>query len=216
MAGDNGESLSGWRCEECGKTSPRNDSPCGRCGSITYSPIYGTEHEPGEIEAGLASRIRRNRLIIGVGLLIGLGIAALIGAYLGFFVVGDPVTGMQFGAVGTSAPGDAPATGAEFHGAVRNDVQTDYLLWYGTTLRLEYRSGARSEDALALELGGIIRAYTDYIRAGGDAERLDIVASGPGDYHDTFYIKTEWAEATLSGELGTYAYIQRVVNTRNQ
>lgn len=202
-----------WRCTNCGKSVPKHNPPCTRCGNMEFEQVRISEHDFDEEIRGpnTLELVRENWATVGASVVIVVGVVVAALAAAGVFVVSDPFgLGYRYGAVDAVAPDDdGTLTAAEFHGQVASEYDDTSLGWSGRTLELSYTSGAASNAALADELTQIAVWYADYVGDGGDAERLQVTAS-VGDGRARVVVDSADASAFAAGDITEAEYRSRI------
>lgn len=167
-----------WHCTNCGRSAPRHNPPCNRCGNMRFEQVEVHESDFDDEIAGVSTGelLRENAVTVGIGvvLLLGATVAAL--AWTGVFVISDPIgLGIRFGAVDAVAPDDDDTlTAAELHGRIADRHADTSMHWYGQGLELSYRSDATTNRELVDETTTIAVWYADYVGDGGEADSLEM------------------------------------------
>jgi hypothetical protein len=202
-----------WRCTNCGKSVPKHNPPCTRCGNMEFEQVRISEHDFDDEIRGPSNLqlLRENWATAGASVVIVLAVVVAGLASAGVFVVSDPFgLGYRYGAVDAAEPNaDGTLTAAEFHGQVASEYAETSLGWSGRTLELSYTSGASSNAALADELTQIAVWYADYVADGGDAERLQVTAS-VGDGRARVVVDSADARAFAAGDITESEYRSRI------
>lgn len=202
-----------WRCTNCGKSVPKHNPPCTRCGNMEFEQVRISEHDFDEEIRGPSNLelLRENWATVGASVVIVVGVVVAALASAGVFVVSDPFgLGYRYGAVDAVEPNaDGTLTAAEFHGQVASEYDETSLGWSGRTLELSYTSAASSNAALADELTQIAVWYADYVAGGGDAERLQVTAS-VGDGRARLVVDSADARAFAAGDITESEYRSRI------
>lgn len=151
-----------WECQQCGKTTPKNDTPCSRCGAIEYEKV--PLHRDEDLAATESLIPTSRRALIGYG-----GAVALVAIGGGYTILsGTTPPSIE------NVPGHAQsASGIEFavaEAAVRETVnnQRDDPLQHDSTVddaatyytKSLVKGGTSSEDLTnALEKFGLSEWY---------------------------------------------------------
>jgi hypothetical protein len=202
-----------WRCTNCGKSVPKHNPPCTRCGNMEFEQVRISEHDFDDEIRGPSNLelLRENWATAGASVVIVLAVVVAGLASAGVFVVSDPFgLGYRYGAVDAVAPNDdGTLTAGEFHGQVASEYDETSLGWSGRTLELSYSSDARSNAVLADELTEIAVWYAGYVEGGGDAERLQVTAR-VGDGRGRVVIDSDDARAFAQGDITESEFRSRI------
>lgn len=205
-----------WRCTNCGRSAPKNNPPCDRCGNMEFEQVEVRESDfDDEIRgASTAQILRENARLVGAVAAVVLVVVVAALASSGVFVVSDPFgLGYRFGAVDAVAPdGDGTLTAAELHGRVAAEYADSSMRWYGRGLELSFRSEATTGGALARDIGTVAVWYAEYVGDGGDARSLQITAQ-TGDGRARVTVERADAAAFASGEITEAQYRSRIFQT---
>jgi hypothetical protein len=157
--------------------------------------------------------LRENSTLTTIAVVVVSVAALTVLANAGVFVLGDPFgLGYRYGAVEPVEPDqDGILTGGEFRALVAADYQVQSMAWSGRTLRVTYRTTADSEVATGDELADIAVIYAEYIRAGGDAARLQITAVRDDGGGFRITVEQSLANRFLEGELTRNQYVSKAL-----
>lgn len=202
-----------WQCTNCGRSAPKNNPPCDRCGNMQFEQVEVRESDfEDEITgASTAQILRENALLVGACVAVVLVVLVAALASTGAFVVSDPFgLGFRFGAVDTVSPNDdGTLTAEELHGRVAAQYDDTSMRWYGRGLELSYRSRATTNGDLAGEITTIAVWYADYVGDGGDATSLEITAR-TGDGRARVTVDRSDAAAFAAGDITESQYRSRI------
>jgi len=204
-----------WRCTNCGRTTPRQNPPCSRCGNMSFERVEVHESDfDDEIRAATTLELLRENprpVAAAVALVAVAAVVALASA--GVFVLADPFgLGYRFGAVDAVADdGDDTLTAAELHGRVAAEHGDTSMRWYGRGLELTYTSSADSNAAVTAELVRVAEWYAEYVADGGDAASLRVTVDVAGGGRGRVVVDRADAAAFAAGDLSRAEYRSRVL-----
>jgi hypothetical protein len=201
-----------WVCTNCGRSAPKNNPPCGRCGNMRFEQVEVRASDFDDVTAASTAAIVRENagLVVAVVAVLSVVVVAML-ASAGVFVVSDPLgLGIRFGAVEAVSPNDdGTLTAAELHGRVAAEYGDSSMRWYGRGLELSYRSDATTTGALAEEVSTVAVWYAEYVGDGGDADSLEITVR-TGDGRARVTIDRADAAAFAAGDISESQYRSRI------
>ena len=78
-----------WRCPECGRSQPRNEPPCARCGHMRLERVEGDRSDPDPTPVtergvvGVAARVAKAATLSLAVVVAVLGVTRAVGVDLG-------------------------------------------------------------------------------------------------------------------------------------
>ncbi|MUV57814.1 hypothetical protein [Halogeometricum sp. CBA1124] len=202
-----------WICTNCGRSAPKNNPPCDRCGNMQFEQVEvrASDFDDEVTAASTADILRENAgVAVAAAAVLSVVVVAML-ASAGVFVVSDPFgLGIRFGAVEAVSPNDdGTLTAAELHGRVAAEYGGSSMRWYGRGLELSYRSDATTTGTLAEEVSTVAVWYAQYVGDGGDADSLELTVR-TGDGRARVTIDRADAAAFAAGDITESEYRSRI------
>lgn len=83
-----------------------------------------------------------------------------------------------------------------------------------STVQLDYRSTATTQEELAEEIGGVAGAFAEGVNQGWDVYYVDvIILDMNGEEVANYYIETGWAKQYNNGEISQEEYFSKILET---
>jgi hypothetical protein len=204
-----------WRCTNCGRTTPRQNPPCSRCGNMRFErvEVRASDFDDEIRAASTLELLRENPRPVAAAAVVLLVAALVALASAGVLVLADPFgLGYRFGAVDAVADdGDGTLTAAELHGRVAAEYGGASMRWYGRGLELSFTTTAESNAAVAAELTRVAEWYAEYVADGGEAASLRITVDVANAGRGRVVVDRADAAAFAAGDISRAEYRSRVL-----